>query len=125
MRKGSPSVSDDALADDPVEEVDGGPLLVQGPTPLGQGPVAGDSERHPLVGGGDEPKEELWTDVIKSVVRAPFVFCCSSARCAGPSERRPGFPGETVGVATQATVGAAVVRGDRRENWTGVAEWAR
>jgi len=48
-----------------VEEADGGGLLGQERAPLVERPVAGDPERHPLVGGGDEPEEELGPGVVE------------------------------------------------------------
>jgi hypothetical protein len=41
-----------------VEEADGGDVFGEDPAPLVEGPVAGDPERHLLLGGGDEPEEE-------------------------------------------------------------------
>ena len=52
------------MVEEPVEKADGGGLLGQESTPLVEGPVAGDPERHPLVGGCDEPEEELGTGVV-------------------------------------------------------------
>ena len=53
------------MVQEAVEEADGGGVFGEEPAPLVEGPVAGDPERHPLVGGGDEPEEELGTGVVE------------------------------------------------------------
>jgi hypothetical protein len=55
----------DAVVQQSVEQADGDGLLGEEPPPLVEGPVAGDREGHALVGGGDEPEEELGTGVVE------------------------------------------------------------
>jgi len=56
---------DDAVVEQAVEETHGGGVLGLEVAPLVEGPVAGDAERHPLVGDGDEAEQQLGADVVE------------------------------------------------------------
>jgi hypothetical protein len=48
-----------------VEQADGGGVLGQEPAPLVEGPVRADPEGAALVGGGDEPEQQLGAGVVE------------------------------------------------------------
>jgi hypothetical protein len=50
---------------EPVEQADGRGVLGQEPAPLVEGPVGADPEGAALVGGGDEPEQQLGAGVIE------------------------------------------------------------
>ena len=56
---------DVGVVEQPVEEADGGGVLGQEAAPLVEWPVAGDAEGAALVGGGDEPEQQLGAGVVE------------------------------------------------------------
>ena len=56
---------DVGVVQQPVEEADCGGVFGQEPAPGLEGPVAGDAEGAPFVGGGDEPEQQLGAGVIQ------------------------------------------------------------
>jgi hypothetical protein len=54
-----------AVVQEPVEHADRGGVFGQEPSPSLEGPVRSDAERAPLVGGGDEPEQQLGSGVIQ------------------------------------------------------------
>ena len=56
---------DDRVMQEPVEQADGRGVLGQEPAPLVEGPVGADPEGAALVGGGDEPEQQLGACVVE------------------------------------------------------------
>ena len=55
---------DDGVVQEPVEEADGGGVFGQEAAPAVEGPVGTDAEGAALIGGGDEPEQQLGAGVV-------------------------------------------------------------
>ena len=53
------------MVQEAVEQADGGGVLGQEPAPLVEGPMRADPEGAALVGGGDEPEQQLGAGVVE------------------------------------------------------------
>jgi hypothetical protein len=58
-----------------VQQADGGGVLGQEPAPLLEGPVRADGQCPALVGGGDEPEQQLGSGVVERR-EADFIDLC-------------------------------------------------
>ena len=53
------------MVQEPIQQADGGGVFGQESSPLVEGPVRADAEGAALVGGGDEPEQQLGAGVVE------------------------------------------------------------